>query len=112
MLCSARSARENVHQLGDLAALIRRVSARDGVLHAMGDVIAQHLFLDAAKRGADGRDLGHDIDAIPPLLHHFGEAADLALDAVQPPEASCFRLFLHALTYTLWGYICQIEYPS
>jgi hypothetical protein len=112
MLRSARSARENIHQLGDLATLIRRISARDRVLDAMSDMITQHLFLDAAKRGADGRDLGHDIDAIPPLLHHFGEAADLAFDAVQPLEASCFRLLLHVLTYTPWGYICQIGYPS
>ena len=75
--------RENVHQLGDLPALIGSIAALNGVLDAMGYVIAQHFFLDAAESRADGRNLRHDVDAVPPFLHHLGEAANLTFDAVQ-----------------------------
>lgn len=79
------------------------------MLDAMGYVIAQHLFLDTPKSCADGRNLRHDVDAVPPLLHHFGEAANLTFNAVQALQTGGFGFFLHALTYTLWGYICQAE---
>ncbi|GAA4699568.1 hypothetical protein GCM10025781_17120 [Kocuria gwangalliensis] len=34
-------------------------------------------------------DLGKDIDAVPVLLDHPGDATDLSLDAVQAPHHSC-----------------------
>ncbi len=49
---SAIRAPDHVHQLGDLAPLVGLVAGRDRVLDAMRDMIAQHLFLDAAQRRA------------------------------------------------------------
>ncbi len=43
-------AAEDVHDLGDLAALVGAVAAQDGVLDAMGDVIAEDFLLGAAER--------------------------------------------------------------
>ncbi len=74
---------------------------------AMGDVIAQNFLFDAAKGCAHGGYLSNDIDAVSPLLDHLGEAADLTFDAAEAFEAGGFCLFLHALTYTPLGYICQ-----
>jgi Cu+-exporting ATPase len=59
------------------------------VLDAVGDVIAQHLLLDAAQGGADRGDLRDDVDAIAVRLDHAGEPADLALDPLEPLEAGC-----------------------
>ena len=72
------------HQFGYLLTLIGLVAARNRVLDAMRDVILQHFLLDAPERGADGRDLRHDIDAVPVLLHHAGEPADLTFNSRQP----------------------------
>ena len=82
------------------------------MLDAMCDVIAEHLFLDTPQRCSNGRDLRHDIDAVPTLLDHPGQSAHLSLDTVQAFQARSFGLFLHALTHTLWGYICQGKYPA
>src|SRR6266436_2905552 len=61
----------DVHQLNNLLALIGLVAAGDRPFDAMRHVISQHFFLDAPKRGADGRDLRDDIDAIAVLINHF-----------------------------------------
>jgi hypothetical protein len=42
------------HQLGELAALIGLVAARDRVLDAMRHMILEHFLLDAPERGAHG----------------------------------------------------------
>src|SRR5690554_981396 len=63
-------AAENVHQFGDLAPLFGLIAAGDRLADAMGHVIAQHLFLQAAKGGADRGNLGHDVDAVSVLGHH------------------------------------------
>src|SRR5688572_25278078 len=68
----------NLHQLGDLLPLIGLVAGADRELDAMGDVLAQNLFLDPAQRRAHGRDLRDDVDAVAVLVHHAGEAAHLA----------------------------------
>jgi len=34
------------------------------MLDAMGDVVLQHLLLDASQRGAHRRDLRDDVDAV------------------------------------------------
>ena len=73
----------DVHQLGNLLALIGLVAAGDRPFDAMRHVISQHFFLDAPKRGADGRDLRDDIDAIAIVIDHPPEAADLTLDPAQ-----------------------------
>ena len=53
------------------------------MVHAMGDMIAQDLFLDPAQRSAHRADLGDDVDAVALVLDHAGEAAHLALDAAE-----------------------------
>jgi hypothetical protein len=41
-------AADDVHQLGDLAALVGLVARGDGMLDAMGDMVAQDFLLDPA----------------------------------------------------------------
>ena len=77
----------HVHQFRDLAPLVGLVAARDRVRDAMGDVVAQDFLLDPAQRRAHRGDLRHDVDAIALVLDHAGEAAHLALDAVEPLRA-------------------------
>jgi hypothetical protein len=74
---------DDFHQFRDLAALIGLVAAIDRVLHAMGHVIPEDLFLDAAKRRPHRRDLGDDIDAVSIPVDHFREPANLAFNPVQ-----------------------------
>jgi hypothetical protein len=80
-------ARQDVHQLGHLAPLLLRVTAGDGVLDAMGDVILQYGFLNPAQGGARGIDLRQDIDAIAVFLHHSGYAAHLPFDPAKAAGA-------------------------
>jgi len=83
---SAFRAAKDVHELGDLAALLGLVARSDGVLDAVRHVIGKYLFLGAAQRGAHRRQLRDDIDAIAVLLDHAGQAAHLAFDPRQAPE--------------------------
>ena len=55
------------------------------MLDSMGDMVAQDFLLDPAQRGLCRRDLRHHVDAIAIVLHHSGEATDLALNSFQPP---------------------------
>ena len=66
------------------------------MLDAMGDVIAQDLLLHTAERGAHGRDLGDDIDAVAVVLDHAGEAAHLTLDPAQAFDAGSLDVLSHA----------------
>jgi hypothetical protein len=56
------------------------------MLDAMGDMVAQDFLLDPAQRRLRRGDLGHHIDAIAIVLHHSGEAADLAFNSFQSPQ--------------------------
>jgi hypothetical protein len=80
---SAIGPAEHFHQLGHLLTLLARVAARDRVLDAMGNVIAEHLLLDLAQGSAHRPDLCHDIDAIAVLIDHAADATHLPLDPVQ-----------------------------
>src|SRR4051812_40999499 len=80
---SSIAAPEHVHQLGDFRALLLGIAAGDRVLDAMPDVVLQHQLLDPAQGRPHCCDLGHNIYAIAVLLHHLGEAADLAFDTVE-----------------------------
>ena len=62
---------------------------------ATGDMTAQKFLLDARKGGANGRDLGHDVDAIAVLIDHLREAADLAFDTVEAPLRGGLDVFQH-----------------
>jgi len=88
-------AREHLHQLGDLAPLLVGVATGDRMLDAMADVIAQHLVLDAAQRGADRRQLSKDVDAVSVLADHARDTAHLALDPAEAFEALGFDFRLH-----------------
>jgi len=73
----------------------------------MRDVILQHLFLDAAKRGADGGDLGDDIDAVAVVLDHAGEPAHLAFDPAQALPAGSLDVFSHPAYIPPHGIGCK-----
>src|SRR5215472_12245401 len=73
------------------------------MLDAMGDVVAQYLFLDAAERGANRRNLRHDVDAIAILLDHLREAANLALDPAEAFLNGCLDVPAHADYIPLQG---------
>ncbi len=66
------------------------------MLNAVADVIAQDLFLDATEGSPYGGDLRHNVDAIPVLFDHAGQAADLALNPVETLKTGCLCVFLHA----------------
>src|SRR4051812_8894281 len=95
------------HQFRYLCALIRLVATRNRVFDAMRHVILEHFFLDAPQRRTDRRDLGDDIDAIAVLVHHPGQAAHLALDAVQTLLTGRLDVFSHAAYIPLAGICCK-----
>jgi hypothetical protein len=76
--------------------LLDGVAADDGVLDTVRDVVTQNFFLDPSQRGARGRDLRDDVDAVPIILEHAGETADLTLDAAQALQTGSFRILGHA----------------
>src|SRR4051794_28289407 len=73
----------------------------------MRHVILQHFFFHAPERGPDRRDLGDDIDAIAVLVHHPGQAAHLALDAVQTLLTGRLDVFSHEAYIPLAGICCK-----
>ena len=81
---SSTAARNYIDQLGNLAALIGFVAGRDGVLDAMGRVIGQNFLLGAPQRGAHGRKLRYDIDAVAVIFDHARKTAHLTFDPPQP----------------------------
>ncbi len=52
----------------------------------MSDVIAQHLLFHFVQGGANRVNLREDVYAIAILVDHAHQAADLALDALEPRE--------------------------
>jgi hypothetical protein len=83
----ALGAANDVHQLGDLAALIGAAARSDRTLDTVRDVVAQNLLFGAPQRRPHGSNLGNDVDAVAVVLDHSGETADLAFDAVEPLQA-------------------------
>jgi len=90
--CSA----EGVNELGNLAPPLGRITADDGVLDTVRDMVTQDFFLDAPQCRADGRDLRDDVDAIAVFLDHAGKTSHLAFDAVQTLQTGSFRMLGHA----------------
>src|SRR5215468_6613831 len=86
----ARAAVQHFHQLGDLLALVLRVSARNRVLYAMADVVLKQLTLNFTKRGLSRRDLGNDVDAIAVPSDHPRNPPHLAFDSAEPLQAFVF----------------------
>jgi len=54
------------------------------MLDTMADVITKYFFFDPSKRRSDSRYLRNNVDAVPVLLHHSGNTANLAFN---PGEA-------------------------
>ena len=48
--------------------------------NAMLKVAGEQPNADGIQRGADGGDLGEDVDAVAIVLHHAEQAVNLALD--------------------------------
>lgn len=94
---------DNCHQFRDLGTLIGLIATRNRVFDTMRHVIPEHFFLHTPKRGADRRDLRDDIDAVAILIHHLGQAADLALNPAQAFLTGCLDVFAHGLYIPLQG---------
>lgn len=86
---------QHLHQFGNLAALILLVARFNGMGHAMGDMVLQHLFLDALQRCPHGGDLRDNVNAIAVIIDHLHDAAHLALDLLQAGATCCLDFFLH-----------------
>src|SRR5215475_2408733 len=99
---SVRAA-DYIHQFRDLFPLIGLVAAGNGVLDAMSDMIAQHLLLDAAERGAHRGDLRDDVDAVAVLVDHFRQAPNLAFDPAEPLLNRCLDVLSHVAYIPLQG---------
>jgi len=66
------------------------------MLDAMGDMILQHLFLNAAQSGTNGGDLRYDIDAVPVFIHHLSKAPDLTFNPAEAFLARSLDVFAHS----------------
>jgi YHS domain-containing protein len=108
-VCARLSVRPANHgyQFRYLFPLIGLVAACDRVFDAMGQVVSEHFFLDAPKRGPDRQDLGDNIDAIAVLVDHFGQAANLALDPAQAFSTGRLDVFSHDVYIPLQGMGCK-----
>jgi len=91
------------HQFRYFLPLIDLVPACNRVFDAMRHMVFQHFFFDPSECGPDRRDLRDDIDAIAVLIDHFGQAADLTLDAVEAFLAGCLDVFSHEVYIPLLG---------
>src|SRR5207342_3164153 len=98
---------QHFQELVDLGLAVALVAGMEGVGHAVLQVIAQRLLLDAVERSAHGADLRQHVDAVAILLDHAGDAAHLALDAAEPGELGFLQSLIHALNYTPVGYTRQ-----
>src|SRR5215813_7624783 len=96
-------AADHIHQFPDLLPLVGLVAAGDGVLDAMGHMVAQHLLLDAAERGAHRGDLRDDVDAVAVLVDHFRQAPNLTLDPAESLLNGCLDVFSHLSYIPLQG---------
>ena len=54
------------------------------MLDTVADMVPKYFFLNPPKGCPNGRDLRHDVDAVPIFLNHAGEPADLTLDSSEP----------------------------
>jgi len=82
--------------LGDLAPLVRLVARRDRVRDTVRDVLAQDFLLDPAQRGANSRDLRHDIDAVAIFIDHARQATHLPFDTIEAFGHRGLDIFSHA----------------
>src|SRR5438309_3463859 len=67
----------------ELSDLFASASGPDSLRYAMLGVVGEQLQRHAFECGPGCVDLGEDVDAVPVLLDHLLDPADLALDAPQ-----------------------------
>ena len=79
------------------------IAVSNRLFHTMCRVVLKEFVFDLSERRLDRLNLRQDVDTVPALLDHAGDAAHLALNS---PEAGNdgFRRGLMHLTYTSIGY--------
>src|SRR5580658_7904419 len=92
---STRHAGDRGDQFLDLMTLLDHVARGESTRHTVRHVIPQHLFLDLVQRGADGIDLGQQIDAVAVLRDHALQAADLTLNPLQASDHGGLGRVMH-----------------
>ena len=90
------TASQNIYDFGDLFTLLSLISARDGMFHAMADVIAKNFLFSTAKCGPHGRNLRHYVNAVAILVNHARQASDLTFDAIETFLNGIFSFCMHA----------------
>src|SRR5262249_6513494 len=92
---SAPTAIEDFQEVVDLGLPVAFVAGMKGVRHAVLQMVAERLLLDAVERRADGADLRQHVDAVAVLLDHAGDTPHLALDAAKPGELGLLQSLIH-----------------
>src|SRR4029450_434984 len=87
---------QHFEQLVDLGLALALVAAMEGMRHAVLQMVAQRLLLDAVAPRTHGADLRRHVDAVAVLLDHAGDAAHLALDAAEPGKLGFLQSLIHA----------------
>lgn len=89
-------ARKRRNELLHFFALRFLVGAANGVLHAVGDVIAKYFALDLLEGRDHSLNLIHDINAVAVSFDHADQAAHLAFDATEAVLTGFLGHSLHA----------------
>lgn len=97
--------RHHFHQFLDLLMLLGGIAVLHRVGNAVRDVLAQDFIFDPLECGLDGLKLRHDVDAVPIILDHAGDAADLAFYPSETGKAGFLRFRIHDLSDTPGGFI-------
>ncbi len=96
---------EYLNQLRDFPSLAVLVARSNRLLDAIGNMVTKELLLNTRQCRARGRDLRNNFDAVAVLLDHFRQAANLALNTVEPFDRCCLAVFPHERLYTpRWYY--------
>lgn len=74
---------EQLDQLIHLLMLIGRISAVDGVRHAVAGMVLENFPLDRAQCRFDCRKLGQNVNAITVFFQHAGNATHLSFDPLE-----------------------------
>jgi hypothetical protein len=66
------------------------------VFHTVSDMIPQDFLFQTPQCGADRRNLSDDVNAVPILLDHATDTANLAFNPIQPFRARFLDVIPHA----------------
>ena len=78
---------KQLDQLVHLLVLIGRISAVDGVRHAVPGMVLENFPLNGAQCRFDRRELGQNINAVALVFDHANNTAHLTLDTFEAVEA-------------------------